>query len=115
MVDGWPIAHHVFKGNWRDAKTVPEVLSDLEQRFGLKRVVFVGDAVAILSPAFRTRSLSPLPGTAVAATSEDSVGGAEGSKPGAAEAASGITAQTASQTPSNRWGANYFPNVPVID
>src|ERR1700740_266225 len=43
MVDGWPIAHHVFQGNWRDAKTVPEVLSDLEQRFGLKRVVFVGD------------------------------------------------------------------------
>jgi hypothetical protein len=32
-----------FKANWRDAKTVPEVLSDLEQRFGLKRVVFVGD------------------------------------------------------------------------
>src|SRR5215470_3740794 len=43
MVDGWPIAHHVFNGNWRDAKTVPEVLDDLEQRFGLKRVVFVGD------------------------------------------------------------------------
>ena len=43
MVDGWPIAHHVFEGNRRDAKTVPEVLRDLEQRFGLKRVVFVGD------------------------------------------------------------------------
>jgi len=43
LVDGWPIAHHVFQGNWRDAKTVPEVLSDIEQRFGLKRVVFVGD------------------------------------------------------------------------
>jgi transposase len=43
MVDGWPLAHHVFQGNWRDAKTVPEVLSDLERRFGLKRVVFVGD------------------------------------------------------------------------
>jgi hypothetical protein len=23
MVDGWPIAHHVFEGNRRDAKTVP--------------------------------------------------------------------------------------------
>jgi hypothetical protein len=28
MVDGWPIAHHVSNGNWRDAKTVPEVLND---------------------------------------------------------------------------------------
>jgi hypothetical protein len=43
MVDGWPIAHHVFAGNWRDAKTVPEVLADLEARFGLARLVFVGD------------------------------------------------------------------------
>jgi hypothetical protein len=37
LVDGWPIAHHVFEGNRRDAKTVPDVLRDLEQRFGLKR------------------------------------------------------------------------------
>src|SRR6516162_9180187 len=36
-------------GNWRDAKTVPEVLSDLEQRFGLKRVVFVGDRGMVTS------------------------------------------------------------------
>ena len=43
MVDGWPIAHHLFEGNRRDCKTVPDVLRDLEQRFGLKRVVFVGD------------------------------------------------------------------------
>ena len=49
MVDGWPIAHHVFQGNWRDAKTVPEVLNDLEQRFGLKRVVFVGDRGMVTS------------------------------------------------------------------
>jgi transposase len=49
MVDGWPIAHHVFQGNWRDAKTVPEVLSDLERRFGLKRVVFVGDRGMVTS------------------------------------------------------------------
>jgi len=32
MVDGWPIAHHVFEGNKRDAKTVPDVMGDLEQR-----------------------------------------------------------------------------------
>ena len=25
LVDGWPIAHHVFAGNRRDAKTVPDV------------------------------------------------------------------------------------------
>jgi len=43
MVDDWPIAHHVFRGNRRDALTVPRVLEDLEQRFGLRRVVFVGD------------------------------------------------------------------------
>ncbi len=43
MVDQWPIAHHVFRGNARDATTVPQVLEDLEQRFGLRRVVFVGD------------------------------------------------------------------------
>jgi transposase len=43
MVDGWPIAHHVFAGNWRDARTVPAVLEDIGERFGLRRVVFVGD------------------------------------------------------------------------
>lgn len=43
MIDGWPIAHHLFAGNQRDHATVPEVLADLEQRFGLSRLVFVGD------------------------------------------------------------------------
>ncbi|MHC4670673.1 MAG: IS1634 family transposase [Planctomycetota bacterium] len=43
LVDGWPIAHHVFAGNWRDSTTVPQVLRDLEKRFGLRRIVFVGD------------------------------------------------------------------------
>ena len=49
LVDGWPIAHHVFAGNRRDAKTVPDVLRDLEERFGLKRVVFVGDRGMVTS------------------------------------------------------------------
>ena len=49
LVDGWPIAHHVFAGNRRDAKTVPDVLRDLEQRFGLRRVVFVGDRGMVTS------------------------------------------------------------------
>jgi transposase len=49
LVDGWPIAHHVFAGNRRDAKTVPDVLRDLEERFGLKRVIFVGDRGMVTS------------------------------------------------------------------
>ena len=49
MIDGWPIAHHVFAGNWRDAKTVPQVLRDLEERFGLQRIVFVGDRGMVTS------------------------------------------------------------------
>jgi transposase len=49
MVDGWPITHHVFRGNTRDAKTVKQVLEDLEQRFGLRRVVFVGDRGMVTS------------------------------------------------------------------
>lgn len=43
MIDGWPIAHHVFAGNLRDSATVASVLTDLQERFGLRRVVFVGD------------------------------------------------------------------------
>lgn len=43
MMDGWPIAHHVFAGNRLDQTTVGEVVTDLRQRFGLRRVVFVGD------------------------------------------------------------------------
>lgn len=43
MVDGWPIAHHVFEGNKRDSTTVASVLKDIQERFGLQRVVFVGD------------------------------------------------------------------------
>jgi transposase len=43
MVNGWPIAHHVFRGKLRDHQTVASVLDDLKKRFGLERVVFVGD------------------------------------------------------------------------
>jgi Transposase len=49
MVNGWPIAHHVFPGNWRDFETVKGVIDDLERRFGLKRVVFVGDRGMVTS------------------------------------------------------------------
>ena len=43
MMEGWPIAHHVFAGNRLDQTTVMEVVQDLNQRFALNRVVFVGD------------------------------------------------------------------------
>jgi len=44
MMEGWPIAHHVFAGNRLDQTTVMEVVQDLNQRFALNRVVFVGIA-----------------------------------------------------------------------
>jgi transposase len=43
MAGGWPIAHHVFAGNTVDVTTVQQVVKDLNTRFGLGRVVFVGD------------------------------------------------------------------------
>lgn len=43
MMEGWPIAHHVFSGNRLDQTTVLEVVKDLNTRFELNRVVFVGD------------------------------------------------------------------------
>ncbi len=43
MMDGWPIAHHVFAGNRLDQSTVLEVVEDLRQRFGLNRMILVGD------------------------------------------------------------------------
>ena len=49
MIDGWPIAHHVFQGNLRDSTTVKSVLEDLQERFGLRRVVLVGDRGMVTS------------------------------------------------------------------
>src|SRR5271165_2169861 len=43
MINGWPIAHHVFDGGLPDSETVESVLKDLQQRFGLRRVILVGD------------------------------------------------------------------------
>jgi transposase len=43
MMDGWPIAHHLFAGNRLDQNTVLEVVEDLRQRFGLNRMILVGD------------------------------------------------------------------------
>ena len=50
-VDGWPLAHHVFAGNRKDATTVAEVVQDLRTRFGLQRIVFVGDRGMVDSAA----------------------------------------------------------------
>ena len=41
--DGIPIAHHVFAGNTGDVSTLPEVLEDLQQRFGVGRICVVAD------------------------------------------------------------------------
>ena len=43
MINGWPIAHHVFDGSLPDSETVESVLKDLQQRFGLRRVILVSD------------------------------------------------------------------------
>ena len=43
LIDGWPIAQHVFAGNRKDATRVQAVVTDLQERFGLKRIVFVGE------------------------------------------------------------------------
>lgn len=41
--DGIPIAHHVFDGNTNDASTLPGVLADLQERFGVGRIAVVAD------------------------------------------------------------------------
>jgi transposase len=43
MVAGWPIAHHVWPGNTLDVTTVSAAIRDLTQRFGIRRLIFVGD------------------------------------------------------------------------
>jgi len=41
--DGNPIAHRVFDGNTRDSATMPTVLADLQERFGVGRIALVAD------------------------------------------------------------------------
>ena len=41
--DGIPIAHHVFSGNTNDASTLPAVMTDLQERFGVGRIALVAD------------------------------------------------------------------------
>ena len=41
--DGLPIAHHVFAGNTADVATLPGVLTDLSDRFGVGQICVVAD------------------------------------------------------------------------
>jgi len=43
MVDGLPIASHVFKGNEADKSTLKKVIDDIANRFGIRQVIFIGD------------------------------------------------------------------------
>ena len=47
--DGCPVAVEVFKGNTADPKTLGAQIKKVRQRFGVKRVVFVGDRGMITS------------------------------------------------------------------
>jgi transposase len=50
MANGFPIAHHVFPGNTAEKKTLIGVLRDLDRRFGLNRVMVVGDRGMVSPP-----------------------------------------------------------------
>jgi transposase len=52
MVAGFPIASHVFAGNRNDKTTVQEVVKDVQERFGLRSILFVADK-GMLSPENR--------------------------------------------------------------
>jgi hypothetical protein len=41
--DGIPIAHHVFAGNTADVSTLPGVMGDLKERFGVGKIALVAD------------------------------------------------------------------------
>ncbi len=49
MVSGWPIAHHVWAGHEVDHTTVGKAINGPHQRFGFKRLVFVGDRGMVTS------------------------------------------------------------------
>ena len=43
MANGFSIAHHVFPGNTADKATLKKVLTDLQERFGLRHIMIVSD------------------------------------------------------------------------
>jgi transposase len=52
MVAGFAIASHVFSGNRSEKKTVSEVVKDVDERFGLRDIIFVADT-GMVSPENR--------------------------------------------------------------
>jgi transposase len=59
--EGCPVAVEVFEGNTGDPKTLASQVSKLRERFGLKRVVLVGDRGMITDARIR-EELSPVEG-----------------------------------------------------
>ena len=41
--DGCPVGVEVFAGNTQDASTVPDKIREVQQRYGIKKLIFVGD------------------------------------------------------------------------
>ena len=58
---GCPLAVEVYAGNTSDPKTVSDQVTKLRDRFGLQRVIFVGDRGMITSARIR-ENLKPAPG-----------------------------------------------------
>ncbi|HTF42537.1 MAG TPA: IS1634 family transposase [Terriglobales bacterium] len=58
---GCPVAVEVYAGNTSDPKTVSDQVAKLRQRFGLQRVILVGDRGMITSARIR-ENLKPAPG-----------------------------------------------------
>jgi hypothetical protein len=59
--DGCPVAVEVFEGNTADPGTLSSVITKLRERFGLKRIVLVGDRGMITSARIRDE-LTPVEG-----------------------------------------------------
>jgi cytochrome oxidase Cu insertion factor (SCO1/SenC/PrrC family)/cytochrome c2 len=80
-------------------------------------VVAVSTAAAVFLAGSHSQPLSPIPASAAAAAApQESQPAAEGPKQAVREATSDTASATpGNERPNNRWGANYIPNVPVID
>jgi transposase len=59
--EGCPVAVEVYAGNTSDPKTVSDQVTKLRQRFGLQRVILVGDRGMITNARIR-ENLKPAPG-----------------------------------------------------
>jgi len=51
--DGCPVAVEVFEGNWADTRTLPSQITKIRERFGIERVVLVGDRGMITQARIR--------------------------------------------------------------